>query len=272
MSTSPPLPDELLGRKLHGEGLDDAGLRAWLTDERDGYAEIAGSDGADSIEPSACSAVRFHAFRFLGERRFERCLALGPAAGREYEPLAGRVGSFVAIEPGRAFWRPSIAGAPADYRMPTLRGELDLPTGACDLAVSFGVLHHIANVSEVLREIARVLRPGSPFLIREPITSLGDFRKPRRGLTRNERGIPHRLMDTMLNEAGFDVRAKRFANVPGTREIPWRLGFQRAWDDPAIVRVDAALARLTAWNARYWRPRLVDKIAPRAAYWIAERR
>lgn len=273
MTGSTPIPDTLLGRRLHGADLDEAGIEAWFADEQNGYAGLVG-DGApvDDADASGGHAIRVHALPFLGTRRFACCLALGAADGREYAPFAGRVERFVAIEPGRRFWRETIAGAPADYRAPTIHGALDLDDKSCDLAASFGVLHHIPNVREVLAEVARVLAPGAPFLIREPITSLGDFRRPRPGLTRNERGIPHAMLDAMLAEAGFAIRAKRFVNFPGTRELPARLGLASAWDNRAIVRLDAALAAMTAWNARYWRPRLRDKLAPRSAYWIAERR
>ena len=273
MAGSTSIPDTLLGRRLHGADLDEAGIEAWFADEQDGYADLVG-DGAAIDDPDSAAgyAIRFHALRYLGTRKFACCLALGAADGREYAPFAGRVERFVAIEPGRRFWRDEIAGAPADYRLPSLHGTLDLADGSCDLAASFGVLHHIPNVAQVLAEVARVVAPGAPFLIREPITSLGDFRRPRPGLTRNERGIPHAMLDAMLAEAGFAIRAKRFVNFPGTRELPSRLGLASAWDHPAIVRLDAALAAMTAWNARYWRPRLWDKLAPRSAYWIAERR
>ena len=273
MAGSAPLPDTLLGHRLHGADLDEAGIAAWFADEQNGYADLIG-DGTPSEDGEGAGghAIRFHALRFLGARKFACGLALGAADGREYAPFAGRVDRFVAIEPSRRFWRGTIAGASADYRLPSLHGTIDLPDRSCDLAASFGVLHHIPNVAQVLGEVARVLKPGGPFLIREPIVSLGDFRRPRPGLTRNERGIPHTMLDAMLAEAGFAIRAKRFVNFPGTRELPFRLGMACAWDNRAIVRLDAALAGLTAWNARYWRPRLWDKLAPRSAYWIAERR
>jgi len=263
-----PPTAELLGLRLHGEALDDAALAAWFADEEEGYALLP---AADAEGRSSGEVNRFHAFRFLGERRFERCLALGAASGREYEPLADRVARFVAIEPGRRFWRETIAGAPAEYRAPTLRGAIDLPDASCDLAGSFGVLHHVPNVSEVLAELARVLAPGGMLLIREPVSSLGDFRRPRPGLTRNERGIPPALMDRMLAEAGFSVRACRFVDFPGGDALARRLGIARPWDNRWFLRFDHLVGRLTAWNARYWRPRLIDKLAPRAAYWIAER-
>ena len=266
------IPDELLGLKLHGDGLDELGLAAWYADEADGYAQVAGAEvGPLDALQEPCHANRFHAFRFLPQRQFECCLALGAASGREYAPLAGKVGRYIAIEPGRAFWRETIAGAPADYRAPSVTGVIDLPDGTCDLACSFGVLHHIANVGDVLCEVARVLKPGGWFVLREPITSLGDFRSPRPGLTRNERGIPHAMMDRLLVEAGFVIRHRRMVNFPGSREIPWKLGLKSAWDNPVVVRLDAVLAGLMSWNARYWRPRLIDKLAPRAVYWVVEK-
>jgi SAM-dependent methyltransferase len=267
-TAAPPTP-ELLGLRLYGEGLDDAALAAWFADEEEGYASIAGDEGEDS---GASQSNSVHAFRYLGPRQFARCLALGAASGREYAGLEGRIGSFVAIEPGRRFWRPTIAGAPTEYRAPTSRGTIDLPDGSCDLAGSFGVLHHIPNVSEVLRELARVLAPGGMLMIREPIISLGDFRRPRPGLTRNERGIPPLLMDRMLAEAGFVVKARRFLDFPGSDTFAQRLGVARPWDRAWFVRLDHAVSRLMAWNARYWRPRLIDKLAPRVACWVAERR
>ena len=266
-TAAPPTP-ELLGLRLHGEGLDDAALAAWFADEQDGYAGLVG----DYVEESGAGAANwFHAFRYLGERRFACCLALGAASGREYASFAGRVGRFVAIEPGRRFWRDTIAGAPAEYRAPTLRGTIGLPDASCDRAGSFGVLHHIPNVSEVLRELARVLAPGAMLLIREPISSLGDFRQPRPGLTRNERGIQPRTMDRMLVEAGFAVRKRRYVDFPHSDTLARRLGVSMPWDRRWFARLDHWASTMTAWNARYWRPRLIDKLAPRTAYWVAER-
>ena len=266
--TAPPPTAELLGLRLHGEGLDDAALEAWFADEQEGYADLAGDLSGES---SGGEVNRFHAFRHLGDRLFGCCLALGAASGREYAALEGRVARFVAVEPGRRFWRPTIAGVPAEYRAPTLRGTLDLPDGSCDLAGSFGVLHHIPNVAEVLGELARALEPGGMLLIREPISSLGDFRRPRPALTRNERGIPPKLMDRMLAEAGFVVRARSFADFPGSDAIARRLGVADPWNRGWFVRFDHLVSRLMAWNARYWRPRFADKLAPRVCYWVAER-
>ena len=267
MTLPAPTFDDLTGRTLYGEGLDDAGIAAWFASEEQGYFELTGG----ARENPTGAVHRHHALRHLPPRRYATALALGAADGGEYGIFAGQVDRFIAIEPGRGFWRDRIAGAPAEYRMPTPRGTIDLPDGVCDLACSFGVLHHIPNVSEVLAELARVLAPGAPLILREPIVSLGDFRRPRPGLTTHERGIPRALMGRMLAEAGFTVRAHSLAGFPGLQQIARRLGLRQVWDNRAFVLADAAASWLMAWNARYWRPRLWDKAAPTMGYWVAIR-
>ena len=72
-------------------------------------------------------------------------------------------------------------------------------------------------------------------------------------------------------EAGFAVRAMRLIDFPGCDTLARRLGVTKPRNTRWVVRLDDALSRLMAWNARYWRARFVDKLAPRTAYWIAER-
>lgn len=261
-----PTEAELSGHSLYGEGLDDAGLAEWLAAEADGYAGLVG----EAAESRTAALTRHHVLPHLPPGRFPLALALGPGTGGDYAALAGRVGRYVAIELARSLWRDSLAGAPADFREPTVRGAIDLPTASLDLAVGFGVLHHVPNVSEVLGEVGRLLKPGAPLILREPIGWLGDFRQPRPGLTRHERGIPHGLMDRILVRAGFTIAAKSFASFPGPRELAWRLG-QNPWDHAGWVRFDALLARAAAWNARYRRQSLRQKLAPRLCHWVAFR-
>jgi SAM-dependent methyltransferase len=225
----------------------------------------------EAAESRTAALTRYHVLVHLPPGPFPLALALGPGTGGDYAALAGRVGRYIAIEPARSLWRSELAGTPVEFREPTLRGAIDLPDASLDLALAFGVLHHIPNVSEVLGEIARVLRPGAPLILREPIGWLGDFRQPRPGLTRHERGIPHHLMDRMLDQAGFTLVRKSFASFPGPRELAWRLG-QNPWDHVGWVRLDAALARAMAWNAGYRRETLGAKLAPRLCYWLALRR
>src|SRR5262249_2735244 len=81
----------------------------------------------------------------------------------------------------------------ATVMLPQASGEIQLDSGSQALVCAFAVLHHIPNVSKVMREVARVLSTGGYFLTREPCSSMGDWRKLR-SATPNERGIGRELL------------------------------------------------------------------------------
>ena len=87
------------------------------------------------------------------------------------------------------------------------------------LVTCFGVLHHIPNVSFVMSELGRVLEPGGVMLLREPVISMGDWRKPRRGLTKRERGIPLHLLQRIAVESGFEVIKQSLCMFPTTPRL-----------------------------------------------------
>ena len=231
---------QLSGECLYGDDLSPAAIELWYHQEERGFLNlltnqygIADSEGNYDYEYEALN--RFHAVNSLSKRHFSCCVALGCAAGSDVEPLAPMIDRFVAIEPSEIWWRPEIGGKPADYRRPSILGDIDLEAGAADLATSFGVLHHIPNVSHVVAEIARVLRPGGLFLVREPISWMGDWRRPRPDLTANERGLPFNWFERLGEEAGFRIIQRRVCMLnPLTDQLQrsWvRLGpsHQRRW-------------------------------------------
>ena len=92
----------------------------------------------------------------------------------------GKVVSFQAektnitiIDPSDSFNTNNINGIPCTYIKPTIDGSLSFKENSFDLVASFGVLHHVPNVSFVLNEFSRCLRLGAIALIREPIVSMG---------------------------------------------------------------------------------------------------
>src|SRR5690606_11406901 len=79
-----------------------------------------------------------------------------------------------------------------------------------DLVTCFGVLHHIPNVSHVMKEIHRTMRKDGLLLLREPIVSMGDWRQPRHALTKNERGLPESFLNEQLKRLEFDVISRKY--------------------------------------------------------------
>jgi 2-polyprenyl-3-methyl-5-hydroxy-6-metoxy-1,4-benzoquinol methylase len=154
---------------------------------------------------------------------------------------------------------------------PAISGDISLPDNAADLATCLGVLHHIPNASHVLREIARVMKPGGIFLIREPILTMGDWRKPRRGLTRNERGFPLAWLDQKLSAAGFRVVRRRLCMFPGTKRLGRALRLDPIYNNRLLTALDWLASSMFAWNLHYHRDTMVKKVAPGSVFYVLEK-
>jgi SAM-dependent methyltransferase len=267
---------QLAGAQLYGEGLSDAQLEQWYAQEARGFFDLAhgyyglvDGDGRYTYEYAAMN--RLHAIGLLSRRRYGLCVALGCAAGDDVAPLAPVVDRFVAIEPAEAFWRTSIGGKPAQYLRPGPRGDIGLGAGAADLATSFGVLHHIPNVSHVVGEIARVLAPQGYFAVREPITWMGDWRRPRPGLTANERGLPLDWFERLVRGHGFRILRRRLCMLAPLAVLARKAGIRRPYASLPVSAVDWLLSESLRWNVHYRRDRPWKKIAPAAAFWLLQR-
>jgi SAM-dependent methyltransferase len=206
-----PLPDTsesvepyFSGEKLYGDDFAQQQLEDWFADEREAYA---------AVSSEAPYAYKYHAldwqhgFRWLRDGTFRDVLGVGSAYGDEFVPILERAERITIVEPSDSFSRPDLAGKPLRYVRPVASGSLPFAEESFDLCTCFGVLHHVANVSHVVTELFRCLRPGGYLLVREPVTSMGDWRKRRQGLSKRERGIP--LRSRLRARAGDNVHVLR---------------------------------------------------------------
>jgi len=263
------------GIDLFGDDMSPAEIRQWFLDEEHGYYNLTANqnDSKGESENGASYSYRtfnqFHAFEFVQKRSFNTCLAFGCARGDDVEPLAGAVDSFIGIEPAKKFWRAEIGGKPATYLMPAVNGDLHLADDSVDLVTSLGVLHHVPNVSHLLGEFARVLKPGGMFIVREPCSSMGDWRKPRPGLTIRERGISLAWMDSQLRAKGFKCLRRRYVMFKATYLLEKLIKYP--FNNRAIVVADWIASTIFSWNCRYWRDSTLKKIAPTSYYIVAQK-
>ncbi len=242
----------LSGARLYGDDFAQPDIDRWFAEEKEGYYQL---DDRSRYHYGYHALNWHHGFSRLPDRRFERVLGFGSARGDELIPILDRAGSITIIEPSDGFKVSDVRGVPVTYVDPNPTGLLTFAGNAFDLVVCLGVLHHIPNVSTVLREIHRCTAPGGYVLLREPIVSLGDWRQPRKGLTRNERGIPLPLLRGMIRDAGFDVvREARCMYNLTSRLNP--ILKDSAYNSRAVVLLDDLICRLPWRNAYHPRTTL----------------
>src|ERR1700722_12469788 len=148
------------GKTLYGEDFSSDQLEVWFRDEQEAYYNLghleSGNYGYNALN-------WHHGFRHLPPSSFEHVLGIGSAFGDELQPILDRVQKVTLVDPSDGF-----SNSRFQYVKPSASGRIPFDDGVFDLVTCFNVLHHIANVSTVMREMARCTKPGGWLLIREP--------------------------------------------------------------------------------------------------------
>jgi SAM-dependent methyltransferase len=244
----------LLGEKLYGDDFMPEEIDAWFRDEQEGYYNLGAKDRA-SYRYLHHALDWMHGFSVLPRKSFQHVLGIGSAYGDEFLPIASGAGRITILEPSEGFVVKDIRGTSVEYVKPAPNARMPFADSSFDLITCLSVLHHIPNVSAVIGEVFRCLEPGGFALIREPVVSMGDWRRPRKGLTSRERGIPLPLLRKMISQAGFHV-LRESACVFNSR----------FW-----TYADAVVSRFPVWPERYHATRWFHKLRPAAAFFVLEK-
>ncbi len=257
------------GHKVYGDDMSLNDIEKWYSDEENGYYNLINTvyfkDRDYVYQYHALN--EYHGYRHIRDRRYRRVLALGCARGDDVAPISANADEYFAIEPAEKWWSPTIGGKPAQFVKPNVSGDIRCRSGEVDLTICLGVLHHIPNVTHVINEISRVSSRNGRFILREPISTMGDWRKPRIGLTKNERGFPIKWLDNRLSEAGFVFERRAFCVFPLTAILGKLFGVS-AYSSRGLVALDHIMGGLTLWNYHYHRDSLFKKIGPTSAFYI----
>lgn len=258
------------GEALYGDDFGRDAIEEWFRDEQEAYFELSGS-GAKQREGERAYGYHAlnwrHGFSRLPAGRLGAALSIGGAFGDELLPVLDRVDSVTILEPARGFSAESLRGVPLRYVEPSVMGEMPFADHAFGLILCFGALHHIPNVSRVIGEIHRCLAPGGFALIREPIISMGDWRRARPGLTKRERGIPLPVFDRIVSGAGLRIVRRGLCMFAPMNALNSR-AHGGVYGSPGLVRLDSVLCRLFARNYRYHRTTRVQKLSPTNVFYV----
>jgi SAM-dependent methyltransferase len=257
------------GEELYGDNFSVDEIAQWFADEEEGHSSLwAATRTRMGYEYHALNAV--HCFQDLEDRRYAHVLSVGGATGDELYPLFSRIDRITILEPSSAYADQNIQGIPIRYVRPHPSGIMPFRGQEFDLITCFGCLHHIPNVTGVIREMVRCLAPGGTLLIREPIISMGDWRAPRVGLTRHERGIPLGLFRSIITRTGVRMVRETLGGFPVTPRL--RLLLRRQpYNSYLAVRLDKILSSGFAWNYRYHPVTVFQKLAPSLVSYVLQK-
>ena len=257
---TPELLDEYYsGRKLFGDDFGPDEIREWYALEENACFEIY--DQGKKRMPNNDYLHWQSGYRWvLADRNsLGKVLGLGSGNGEEFRPVRKWIEHLYIVESAEGYFQND---ATTTYAKAHADGKLDFPDNFFDATVNIAVLHHIPNVSQVLRELFRTLKPGGVCIIKEPITTLGAWHRPRKaGLAPCERGFPRALLETMLHRAGFELMRRTCFEFPPLRHVRDRGGID-TYNSKFWTGLDRLCCRLTDWNYRYHRTRWFQKFAP----------
>lgn len=260
----------LTGDYLYGDDFSQELINQWYEDEAEAYADLAAASSA-SKEYHYRELNHYHAWSAVMDRHFRHGLGLGSAYGDEFEELADRIDNLTILEPSEVFAKTTrIHNIPCKYIKPRPDGLLAFDADTFDLISCLGVLHHIPNVSTVLNECYRCLKTAGVMAIREPITTMGDWRAGRRGLTKRERGLPIEILERILCGCGFKVLRRRLC-MCGPFIRACRALNINVYDSRVLTRLDHSLSSLLAFNLRYHRTSIWDRFAAGSVFFLVEK-
>lgn len=261
------------GRKLYGDDFTPEQIKQWFQQESEGYADLGNKD-LSTYTYLYHTVNRIHGFRYVAkEKKIENVIAFGAAWGYEIEPLIQKIEKLTIIEPSDHLRSEKIGAVNPVYVKPRMDGKLEFPDNSFDLATSLGVLHHIPNVSFVLSEIIRVLKPGGILILREPINSMGDWRQPRAGLTSNERGIPVSHFDKFFREQNVEIisRSHCFTMTYQIQKLLHKILNKPLVSLGWYIRIDRLLSSILKGNVRYHAVKKRHRIAPSNIFFVVRK-
>lgn len=259
------------GKCLYGDDFTIEQIEEWYKDEAEGYSSLF-DDVEKKYQYSYHALNVRHGFSKLPNLRFSHAMGLGSAFGYEFRPIIGKLDRITILDPSEKFVTSNLDGVPVEYRKPNVSGTIPMDDHSVNLVTCFGTLHHIPNVTHVVNEIGRVLVHGGYALVREPVVNMGDWRKPRRGLTKRERGIPKSFMEDAFMDAGLRIVHQApcmFPLIPRVASLSKSVG--PAYNSRILSSVDAMASAALAWNVVYNRTYLAKKFAPTSVFWVCQR-
>ena len=254
------------GQKLYGDDFNLDQLKEWYDKEEEGYSSMGAAD-RENYQYEYHALNKRLLFSHLTSKTFENVLGFGSAYGDELLPILDQIKNITILEPSGLLTNTDLNGIPLKYVKPSIDGNMIFQDSEFDLIISSASLHHVANVSKIISEFYRCLKPGGFVLIREPVVTQGDWRTPRKGLTPCERGVPIKLFDSIVGKAGFQIYKRIKYDFPLTKRLKI---FTRKpiYNSNLAVTIDQLFSFFFQWNYHYHPTWGWQKIQPASVAYV----
>lgn len=272
MNPNTSLPDEITleiksGITLAGDDYSIEKLKIWYEQEENAYFDSESDTGEiDQWYQYAYFVNKKLLYSKIPSSIDKPCIAfLGPGTGEEawdlYQSLPSS--SLIFIESSKDFQKILSNKFPdSSIVNPLISGDIDLEDSSVDIFCTFSVLHHIANVSHVMEEIYRVLKPGGKLLIKEPCSSMGDWRFPRTTCP-NERGISPKFFQQSAEKIGFSSKLEKSPIIfDPLNKFLKKFNLYNFLSFQTIYIIDTIISKILALNNFYWRDSFFKKLGP----------
>lgn len=256
------------GKYLYGDDFSPQQIKQWYDAESEAFADMYGVKVEDSKSYEYHNLNILYGYRYLkNQETFHKALGFGASWGYEILPVIDKIEHLTIVEPSLQT-RSSILGEKIipEYKSPNIEGNLEFPDNTFDLITCFDTLHHIPNVSLVLKELFRVLQPGGYMLLREPVHSMGDWRNKRSGLTINERGIPEEYLLKIINQNEIHIVRKHYYYC--MTSFLKRTFKKMNTDSWLYLYFDKILSYLFKFNIHYHPENKIQRISPTSIFYV----
>ena len=264
------------GQKLYGDDFNSDQITQWYKEEEEGYSKL---DSRELILLDQDIYLyehinRIHGYQYLEKNRtYKNVLGIGSATGHEFLPILDKIENLYILEPSDKLKGQKIKDKTITYIKPQINGDIVFEDGFFDLVTCFGVLHHIPNVSHVLKEIHRTMRKDGILLLREPIVSMGDWRQPRYALTKNERGLPESFLNEQLKRFEFDVISRKYCFTLSTlfSRLTQNILSKPIYAYKPYVYFDKVLSSVFRNNVKYHTENKFRRLFPQSVYFVLKK-
>jgi SAM-dependent methyltransferase len=261
------------GSVVRGDDFTPAQIKEWYNQEAEAYADL-GSKEYDKYSYGYHALNNLHGYKYLPSTlKIQNALGFGAAWGHELYPVVDKIANLYIIEPSDNLRSEKVKNLTPIYSKPTVEGNIEFDDNFFDLVTCFGVIHHVPNVSTVIKELYRVTKPGGYILLREPVISMGDWTKARKGLTANERGIPLNKFMAIFTDLKAEIVHEGLC-------FCMTAFFQRSWEKisktpiytyKSYMLLDKYLSKLFSGNLHYHATKKMERIAPQSVFYVIKK-